>query len=147
VSILPPAVLTTTQLVGGLIASAKSSLDLAKASSNHELKASISDLYDSLLDVKARVLELDEENRALKQRLGQAASVKRDETFGYWFKDGETSPLCPKCYEESGKTIYLPPSEPWSGGIRRDCRVCDSTYWEKPMNLSSGSIRPRVPRY
>ena len=51
-SIIPPAVLTTTQLVGGLVASAKNALDLAKASSDHALKGAVSELYDWLLDVK-----------------------------------------------------------------------------------------------
>lgn len=62
-TILPSAVLTTAQLVGTLVASAKNARDLAKESSDNELKASISELYDSLIDVKARVFDLDEENR------------------------------------------------------------------------------------
>ena len=50
-TILPSAVLTTAQLVGGLVASAKNAVDLAKASSDHALKGAVSELYDSLLDV------------------------------------------------------------------------------------------------
>ena len=54
-TVVPSVVLTTAQVVGGLVASAKNVLDLAKASSDHTLKASVSELYDSVLDVKARV--------------------------------------------------------------------------------------------
>jgi hypothetical protein len=65
-SVIPQAALTTVQIVSGLAASAKNAVDLAKASSNNELKGAVSELYDSVLDVKGRVLELDEENRNLK---------------------------------------------------------------------------------
>jgi len=74
-SIIPPAVLTATQLVGGLIASAKTARDLAKDSSSHELKAAISDLYDEVLNVKERVLDLDEENRSLKSELARKNEI------------------------------------------------------------------------
>jgi hypothetical protein len=46
-----------------------------------------------------KVYELAEENRSLRELLDQKASIKRDPQFGYWFKEGETEPLCLKCYE------------------------------------------------
>jgi hypothetical protein len=66
-SIIPPVVLTVTLLVGGLVSSAKTARELPKDTSNHELKAAVSDLYDDVLSVKARVVDLDEENRALRE--------------------------------------------------------------------------------
>jgi predicted metal-dependent peptidase len=66
-SIIPRAALTTVQIVSGLAASAKNAVDLAKSTSNNELKSAVSELYDSVLDVKARVLELDEEVRSLRR--------------------------------------------------------------------------------
>ena len=58
-SIIPQAALTTVQIVSGLAASAKNAVDLAKGTSNNELKGALSELYDSVLDVKARVLDLE----------------------------------------------------------------------------------------
>jgi hypothetical protein len=86
-AILPPAVLTTVQIVGGLAASAKNALDVAKASSDHMLKAAISELYDSVLDVKGRVLDLDEENRRLKVEMVERGNyVGPVAPHGYYFQ-------------------------------------------------------------
>jgi len=75
-SIIPQAALTTVQIVSGLAASAKNAVDLAKSTSNNELKGAVSELYDSVLDVKARVLELDEEVRSLKGQLALREEIE-----------------------------------------------------------------------
>jgi hypothetical protein len=100
-SVIPQAALTTVQIVSGLAASAKNAVDLAKASSNNELKGAVSELYDSVLDVKGRVLELDEENRNLKTQLALREEIEgSDAKFGYfYFKSKPNEPLCPRCYQ------------------------------------------------
>jgi hypothetical protein len=45
--ILPPALLTSAQLLGGLVASAKWAPDLATASPDHALGGASGALYDS----------------------------------------------------------------------------------------------------
>jgi hypothetical protein len=75
-SVIPQAALTTVQIVSGLAASAKNAVDLAKASSNNELKGAVSELYDSVLDVKGRVLELDEEDAACPERRNRRVGCK-----------------------------------------------------------------------
>ena len=87
---------------------------------------------DSVLELKAKIIELDEENRNLQRRLELKDKITRSGEFGYWFKEGEEDPLCPKCYEGSGKVIYLTSCKPWGNGTRRDCRECSRTYMEKP---------------
>jgi hypothetical protein len=133
-TILPPVVLTTAQLVGGLVASAKNALDLAKTSSDHALKASISELYDSLLDVKGRVLDLDEENRSLKAQLAREDSIiGPDETLGYfYFKEKMDQPLCPKCFQSQPRNaVFLEPLFTTTTGQKyRRCTVCGWTKWE-----------------
>jgi len=85
----------------------------------------------NVLEMKIKILELDEENRKLKEQLNQKGSIKRESRTGFYFKDeAMDDPLCPKCYEGDGKLIYLPASERWSGGIRRVCRECHSYLWE-----------------
>jgi hypothetical protein len=135
-SIVPLGMLTTTQLVGGLVASAKNALDLAKASSDHALKSAVSELYDSLLDTKGRVLELDEENRNLKAELSRKDDIiGPDEMNGYFhYKNKIEKPLCPKCFQSHpSMTVFLEPIHNWNGGKRRLCVVCGYKHMETPM--------------
>ena len=135
-TILPSVVSTTVQLVGNLVSSAKNARDLAKASSDHELKASISELYDALLDVKAHVLELDEENRRLVAELARKGQVVGPtEQFGYFFyNDKPEQPLCPKCFQsQQPNGVFLGPLYRRNGGKFRKCPVCDyGNYEESP---------------
>ena len=137
-SIIPPAILTTTQLVGGLVASAKNALDLTKLSSDHALKGAVSELYDSLLDVKGRVLDLDEENRNLRAELARKGEfIGPLDPHGYFFyKDRPEQPLCPKCLQsQPSNAVFLGPLHSWNGGQRRDCRVCRFHHMETPKQL------------
>jgi hypothetical protein len=134
-TILPPAVLTTAQLVGGLVASAKNAVDLAKASTDHALKSAVSELYDSLLDVKARVLDLDEAVRGLREELARKDEIEGpDEANGYFFiKSRPEQPLCPKCYQSTpSSTVFLSPIRNVNDGNMRLCTVCAYKHWETP---------------
>jgi hypothetical protein len=134
-TILPPAVLTTAQLVGGLVASAKNARELAKLTSDHALKASVSELYDSLLDVKERVLDLDEENRHLKEELERKDEIVGPEgAFGYFYlKNKSEQPLCPKCLQSQPRNpVFLRPLRKHKGGMLRRCPVCNFGIYEEP---------------
>lgn len=148
-TLLPPVILTTTQLVGGLVASAKNALDLVKASSDHTLKSAVSELYNSLLDVKGRVLDLDEENRRLKAEI-----ARKDEFIGpldphgyFFYKEKPDRPLCPKCFQSQPQNpVYLCPIRIWHGANHRQCPIC---HWENfetpeqplsPIRLGSPTI-------
>jgi len=133
-SIIPQAALTTVQIISGLAASAKNAVDLAKSSSSNELKGAVSELYDSVLDVKARVLDLDEENRSLRAQLAQREEiVGPDAKFGYfYFKSKPDEPLCPKCYQSApSKVVNMGPKDRRAGGIMRFCPVCDFPITEE----------------
>jgi hypothetical protein len=147
-TILAPAILTTAQLVGNLVASAKNARDLAKGSSDHELKASVSELYDSLLDVKARVLDLDEDNRRLTASLARKGQVVGPTgQFGYFFhKDNAEQPLCPKCYQsQPSNEVFLGPLNRYKGGKLRKCPVCSyGNYEESPRTGRAVVSMPSV---
>ena len=133
-SIIPQAALTTMQIVSGLAASAKNAVDLAKSTSNNELKGAVSELYDSVLDVKARVLELDEKVRSLKAQLAQRDEIEGPEAkFGYfYFKSKPDEPLCPKCYQSvPPNPVNMGPRDQRSGGMMRFCPVCNFTVTEE----------------
>lgn len=136
-SIIPQAALTTVQIVSGLAASAKNAVDLAKGTSNNELKGALSELYDSVLDVKARVLDLDEEVRSLKTQLAQREEIiGPDKADGYFYlKSKPDQPLCPKCYQSiPSNTVHLGPTHNFNGGKRRLCSVCGYRHMESPAN-------------
>lgn len=133
---------TTISLINSTVQTAKTAIELAKHTKDSNLRTSVSEILDQILDLKAKVLDLDEENRSLKQQLSAQAQLERRVEFGYWFKPGETDPLCPKCYEGSGKLVYLPKAEPSSEGISRECRVCGDITWEKTSDYRKSQMRP-----
>jgi hypothetical protein len=135
--------LTTAQLVGSLAASAKNALDLAKASSDHALKGAVSELYDSLLDVKGRVLDLDEENRRLKTELARKDEfIGPIEPHGYFFyKEKPDQPLCPRCFQSQPQhPVYLSPLTDFKGGQHRSCIICGYDNYETPRKSSSDPV-------
>jgi hypothetical protein len=133
--IVPPAAVATVQLVSGLVASAKNAFDLSKASSDHDLKAAVSELYDSLLEVKGRVLDLDEENRELKAQLARKEDIDGPtEPYGYFFhRDKPDKPICPKCFQsQPSNVVFLMPIKITSNnGRHRECLVCKWLKWEQ----------------
>jgi len=132
-----PGVASVVQLVGTAITSAKTARDLAKDSSDHQLKGAISDLYDALIDIKARALELDEENRLLKAQLVEKAKyVGPLAPHGYFYEaDDRTHPICPRCIQERPPKIgFMSDAEEWNDGIRRTCRLCQKKVWETEMS-------------
>jgi hypothetical protein len=128
----PHTAATALGIANTAIGSVKSALELAKKTKDLELKHEISNVMDNVLDLKAKVLELDEENRNLRQRLEQKEAMKREGKYGYWFKEGETDPLCPKCYESTSKVIYLSRLQSYGGMTpQRNCKVCGFSNLEK----------------
>jgi hypothetical protein len=130
-SILPTAVLSASSLLNNLLSSAKNARELVKLSSDAALKEQIGDLLEAVLEVKIRVIDLDEENRRLREQIARKQSLTRDSTFGYWKSADDPDPVCPKCWEGAGKVCFLSPIEMTdSGATRRSCRQCEHQYWE-----------------
>lgn len=128
---------STVATVGGLVnaavSTAKTVRDLAKDSSDSALKASISDLHNALLDIKAKVLELDEENRSLKAQLAAKDDIEGPvEPHGYFFhKDKPEKPICPKCFQSQPQNIvYLTPLQDLNGNKLRRCLICHFNHIE-----------------
>jgi hypothetical protein len=127
-----PTVVSTISLVNSLMGSAKNARDLALQSDNADVKDAVIGVYDAILEVKNRVLDIDEENRKLREKLAQRESVIHDPVTTYYFKDGKSdSPLCPTCYENNDKMITLPKPHTNASGISRTCNVCRTHYLEE----------------
>jgi hypothetical protein len=126
---------TAGQLLGTAVSIIKNARDLAKDSSDHELKSVISDAYDAVLNLKEKLLDLDEENRQLKAQLAKRDSFTGPvPPFGYVYKADDTRkqhPLCPKCYQENGHESFLTRDSDGSRSWRR-CPVCQLLIHERP---------------
>jgi hypothetical protein len=117
-------------LVNTTLSGLRSAVELADKSKDRALKNQLSEVLSSFLALQVKVLELDIENRTLKSQLAQKDAIERRGEFGYFFKDADPDPLCPKCYEGTGKIIHLSNLKQESGGVRRVCRECNLSFWE-----------------
>ena len=130
------------QLMSSALSGAKSAVELAKQSKDSELKKTLSELLNDILQLQIMAGELDAENRSLRSQLEKRGSVKRQGEFGYFFKDGESEPLWPKCLQSSSKEVYLMPAQTYAGGLGQKCTVCNEMFWEKPARQPRAQVRP-----
>lgn len=119
-------------MINSAISTAKNAVDIARASSNNDLKTAVSEVLDNILELKVQVTKLDEENRqfrelnrALEAEIRKRVSVTRKPEFGYYYQEGDASPLCPKCYEGDARRLcHLTHSEAIDLSMGRTCRQC-----------------------
>jgi hypothetical protein len=132
------AAVTASQVLSSTLSALNNVRDLARDSSDHELKEKISETYDGLLSLKEKMLAMDDEIRDLKARLSKKESIVGPvRPFGYVYKTEDPThqyPLCPQCYQKDGIISYLTAPRLFSGGSRRQCNSCTFTCWEKPIN-------------
>ena len=123
------------QMVNTALNTLKQTREAAKAINDSDIKEQISQIYDQFLDLKDVVIKLQEENGILRSQLQEKQTIKRGGDFGYFYKDGENDPGCPKCYQTTGKFIYLDALAKNNGYESRTCRVCQEQYYESSPAL------------
>ncbi len=146
-----PGAVSAAGLVNNALNVLKSARELAKETSDTDLKERISEAYDVLLELKERVLTLSDEVRALEaNQRASAAYIGPVPPHGYYYgADDETKehPLCPKCYQmEPPRKAFLDDPRLWNGGSRRVCKLCGLFIYEKPMDLSPRPVSRRLHR-
>ena len=111
----------------------------AKGSKDAALKENISKLYDSLLDLKAIVIRVDEENADLRRRLAAQTQAPEARPVGatIFYFVGDKGPYCQPCYDDKHKLVALPAAQESNDGIYRRCNLCKQCFWEKPEDLSA----------
>ena len=119
-------------LVTTTIVAAQHAWDLAGQADDRDLQQKISEIYDLVLILDRQLQALQEENLALRRQLTEKPKVmaSRKGVFGYWFKEGETAPLCPVCCERDDVVSYLGQVEHVKQGSRRTCATCEAVFWE-----------------
>jgi regulator of replication initiation timing len=116
---------TAVGLVNSTISLFKQVNESAKNSDDIDLKKGLSDLYNQIVELKAQILDLAQENADLRIQLNQRANINRDEVTGFYFQDDDPDPLCSLCYERDERRIHLTPS---SDSGSRFCKVCHNYF-------------------
>ena len=111
------SVAAATQILANAFKGIDSLREQSKSSKDATLKENISKLYDNLLDLKAAVLRVEEENQELRAKVRELESA-----------DGEP---CPKCRKRGWQLESSKPDPKFGelGGIRRvyKCSLCGFT--------------------
>jgi hypothetical protein len=134
------AIAAATTILANAMKALDSLREQAKGSKDTALKENISKLYDSLLDLKAAVVRVEEENSQLRQKAAGAKpepEVRQVGAVNYYYV-GEKGPYCQPCYDDKHKLVMLTPPQDWNNGIRRKCEVCEKFFYEKPMDFAPG---------
>jgi hypothetical protein len=84
-------------------------------------------LFNSAVSATRSAVEIAKKTKdSMRAKVTPRETIHRDARNGYFFKEGDTEPLCPKCYEGTDRPIHLLPLI--SG--KRKCPECSSTYNE-----------------
>ncbi|MEZ2346880.1 hypothetical protein [Terriglobus sp. RCC_193] len=121
-------VLGTAAKIPGIVSSTLSSLktvrEMTKESKDTGLKDQLSDVYNSVLELREALHDLQTENESLRKALELKSNIGRRGEFGYFFQGDETDPLCPVCYQRDSKAVYLEKPVSGNGYVSRKCAVC-----------------------
>jgi hypothetical protein len=121
---------TAVGLVNGTIGLLKEARDAAKLSDDHDLKDKLSEVFDSVLELKEVIGNLRDENAELRKRLEAKANIKWDSTKKLYFANGDHDPFCPACMDLHSRPVRLQPVHSGSDNriFRYDCKVCDNHF-------------------
>lgn len=119
--------------------------ELAQGASKFEEKQRLMEVYDSLMELKARVADLEDENRHLRERL-----TFKSEDFEFknplWYEKAHPDrALCPKCLSQGR---VAPVGEEYDNrvGRFRNCLSCDTATRVGPSRHGSEGVRRKLRR-
>jgi len=113
-------------LFNAIATAGKTVYEIAQGVSKLETKQQLTDVYDTLMNLKQQAADLEDENRRLKEELRfKSDDFEFNNPFWYDKAHGER-PLCPKCFADQK---VAPMSEPYRNaiGVWRRCLVCENT--------------------
>jgi len=88
--------------------------------------------------LKAAHIRIEEENSELRRAIAQTAQKQsepelRQQGDVHYYYQGEKGPFCQPCFLTTGKLVHLSEAADWSGGVRRQCPLCNKSFWEQPV--------------
>lgn len=104
---------------------------VAKEQQKQETKEKLNEVIDALMDLKQRAVELEDENRELKEQLRFKSDDFEYRQPFFYDKSKPNVPLCPKCFVEHKRAAPMSQQVHEDGGvIFRKCNVCDKLTYE-----------------
>jgi hypothetical protein len=92
--------------------------------------------------LRQQVLELQEENLQLKNRLRSREEMTASGPNNYFYRDvPNAAPHCPVCWQRDEKAVLLPAVQEYFGGPGRLCRVCKTMFDEGPRKQQVRAVR------
>ena len=130
-------------MLSAAVTALKDAKDLAKESQDGGLKEKIGAAYDTLLELKSRLHEYDDEVRRLSQELQtRDAFIGPVEPFSYVYRAEDNlrkSPLCPKCFQQVPRMLSYLSAPRYNGvGINRGCNQCAWANYETRTGSTTG---------
>ena len=101
-------------------------------------------LKKKIIQLEDEIIKLQEENRALKQQLGDQEEMLPSGPNNYFFK-GAVGPYCPACWQGDGKAVLLPAIDKYVTGRARVCRICKEMFYEDEAPRRRGQVEPYLP--
>jgi hypothetical protein len=110
----------------GIVENLKDVLKLADAANNL-------DLYKKLAELQTSILALQDENRELKDRVGQlnqqlSLKDKMHFTAPFYYQENDKTPYCPACWEGKNAAIHVLFVFDREDIARWDCPTCKYEY-------------------
>jgi hypothetical protein len=141
------AVAAATTLLANAMKALDSLREQAKGSKDVALKQNISNLYDNLLDVKAAVIRVEEENSELRRTIAEQAEKPpkpepRQVGNAIYYFIGDKGPYCQPCYDVNRRMALLSPQAEYAGGRGRKCEACKTVFFEttrSPTGIQVGA--------
>jgi hypothetical protein len=97
--------------------------DLWKSVKDREIKQQIGEILDKLTELKMEAASLEDENRALREKLRFKSDAYVFRTPFWYAKDNDQQSLCPKCFSNE-KPSPMGVRGQGCGGDYRMCLVC-----------------------
>jgi hypothetical protein len=118
--------------------------EFAKSLKDRDAKQKVDEMLDSLRELKQQASQLEDENRALREKLRFKSDDYEFRTPFWYHNANPERPLCPKCF---AKEIAAPMGEPGQGvnDRYRMCLVCNDAI-EVNKSVHRGGLPPRVGR-
>lgn len=129
------AAATASKILADTLSISKAVRERAKQSKDTEIKAHISDLYDSVLSLKEAVMLVADENAELRRKIAElekppAGPEIRQVGLTNYYYSGEKGPFCQPCYDVNRRLVPLAPRNRYAGGLGRKCEVCNKVFFE-----------------
>jgi hypothetical protein len=135
------AAATALQILNGTRTALQNMRERVEASRDYGLKESFGELLDDLSSLRSAVLQLIEENEALRSPQVETPPLPEIRQVGevnYYFL-GEKGPYCQKCYDGQGKLVKLDARVNYADGPGRKCVVCGTVFHERHRPQIGGS--------